>query len=101
MLDQPLQPFQPSFQSSSLLSDLLSQLHIPNIFADGTTVLWALYAVFAFWALYTIVAVYHWLKYSNTSWVAFPAIAAHLLVSFALMSYALSGNAFFLTPYLP
>ncbi len=62
---------------------------------------WALYAVFAFWAIYTLVAVYHWLRYSHASWVAFPAIAAHFLVSFALMSYALSGNAFFLAPYLP
>lgn len=67
----------------------------------GVLVVWALYAVFAFWALYTLIAIYHWLKYSNTSWVAFPAIAVHILISLALMSYALSGNAFFLAPYLP
>ena len=45
-------------------------------------------------------AIYHWLKYSHASWVAFPAIAAHLFISFALMSYALSGTGFFAT-YLP
>jgi len=55
---------------------------------------WALYAVFAFWAVYTIIAVYHWLKYSHASWVAFPAIAVHLFISFALIAYALSGTLF-------
>lgn len=94
MPDQPLQPFAPPV-------DLLSYLPSGLSFSAGTGVVWALYAVFAFWALYTLVAVYHWLKYSHASWVAFPAMAAHLFISFALMSYALSGNAFFLTPYLP
>ena len=93
MPDQPLQPFAPPA--------FLNQLHIAGIPATGALVTWALYAVFAFWAIYTLVAIYHWLKYSHASWVAFPAIAAHLLVSFALMSYALSGNAFFLSAYLP
>lgn len=93
MLDQPLQPFISS--PASLLSFL------PAEFPAGVVVVWVLYAVFAFWALYTLVAVYHWLKYSHASWVAFPAMAAHFLISFSLMSYALTGNAFFLTPYLP
>jgi len=94
MPDQPLQPFAPPANLSSLL---------PNGFnlSAGVVVEWALYAVFAFWAIYTIVAIYHWLKYSHASWVAFPAMAVHLFVSFALMSYALSGSAFFLAPYLP
>jgi len=69
--------------------------------ATGTLVAYALYAVLAFWAIFSLVAMYHWLKYSNASWVAYPAIAVHIVVSVALVSYALSGNAFFLTPYLP
>ncbi|MBU6388295.1 hypothetical protein KGQ72_00185 [Patescibacteria group bacterium] len=92
MTDQPLQPFAPP---AALLH------YLPNGLSAGVAVTWLLYAVFAFWAVYTLVAIYHWLKYSHASWVAFPAIAVHLLVSFALMSYALSGSAFFLAPYLP
>ena len=94
MVDQPLQPFAPPFA-------LFAQLHVPDTLSAGAAVTWALYIVSAFWALYTLVAIYHWLKYSHASWVAFPAIALHLFISFALMAYALSGNAFSLTPYLP
>jgi uncharacterized membrane protein YcgQ (UPF0703/DUF1980 family) len=94
MPDQPLQPFSPP-------TALFAQLHISGALSSGTAVTWGLYAVFAFWALYTLVAVYHWLKYSHASWVAFPAIAAHLFISFALISYTLSGHAFFLSAYLP
>ncbi|MDP2651590.1 MAG: hypothetical protein Q8O94_00440 [bacterium] len=96
MPDQPLQPFAPP---SALFSQL--QLNIAGMPSSGALVAWALYAILAFWALYTLVAFYHWIKYSHASLVALPAIAAHLLVSFALISYALSGQAFFLTQYLP
>ena len=83
MPDQPLQPFAPPTSLGALL---------PSGLSPGAVVEWVLYAVFAFWALYTIVAVYHWLKYSHASWVAFPAIALHLFVSFVLAAYALSGT---------
>ena len=82
MPDQPLRAFAPP-------ADLLK--YLPAGLSVGMVVTWALYAVFAFWAIYTLVAVYHWLKYSHASWVAFPAIAIHLFISIALMSYALSG----------
>ena len=85
MVDQPLQPFPPP-------TDLLS--YLPSGVSAGMTVEWALYIVFTFWALYTIIAIYHWLKYSHASFVAFPAIALHLFISFALMTYALSGTLF-------
>lgn len=74
---------------------------MPFPFSVATLVVWGLYAVFAFWALYTLIAIYHWLKYSHASWLAFPAIAVHLVVSVALISYALSGQGFFLTAYFP
>lgn len=83
MNDQPLQPFSPP-------TELLARYHIQ--YSTGLLVEWFLYAVFAFWAVYTIVAVYHWLRYSHTNFLAFPAIAIHLYISFALISYALSGN---------
>lgn len=83
MSDRPLHPFAPP---------KLAFVHLSTIISSGTLVVWLLYAVFAFWALYTLVAIYHWLKYSHASWVAFPAIAVHLFVSLALMAYALSGT---------
>ena len=92
MPTQPLQPFAPP---TALLA------HLPPGLTAGLVVTWVLYAVFTFWVIYTVIAIYHWLKYSHDSWIAFPAMAVHFLVSFALMSYALSGNAFFLTGYLP
>lgn len=96
MLDQPLQAFAPPSALLSYLPDGFSA----NVSAGGA-VTWMLYAVFAFWALYTLIAIYHWLKYSHASLVAFPAIALHLLVSLALMSYILSGQGYFLSAYLP
>ena len=81
MSDQSLQPF--SFPAA-----------LPFSISPGALVVWALYAIFVFWAIYTIMAIYHWLKYSHASWVAFPAIVAHLLVSLLLMTYALSGTLF-------
>ncbi len=83
MPSQPLQPFSPP-------KILLTRFPAP--LSQGVLVEWFLYAVFAFWALYTLVAIYHWLKYSHASWIAFPAIALHLFVSFALIAYALSGS---------
>lgn len=85
MPDQPLQPFAPP---TALLT------YLPDGVSAGTIVEWVLYVVFAFWAIYTLVAIYHWLKYSHASWVAFPSIALHLFISFALMAYALSGTLF-------
>ncbi|MBI4065807.1 hypothetical protein HY412_01255 [Candidatus Kaiserbacteria bacterium] len=83
MSDQPLQPFSPPASLTEFL---------PNGISSGTVIEWVLYAVFAFWAIYTLVAIYHWLKYSHASWLAFPAIALHLFVSFVLIVYALSGT---------
>ena len=83
MSDQPLQPFAPP-------TALLAQFNIP--YSASVFVEWGLYLVFGFWALYTLIAIYHWLRYSHTNLSAFSAIAIHLYISFALMSYALSGN---------
>ena len=89
------EPLQINFSASQLLSFL------PIGFSTGVMLKWFLYALFAFWAIYTLVAIYHWLRYSNTSWVAFPAIAVHIVISLALMQYILSGNAWILSGYLP
>jgi len=46
---------------------------------------------FILWALFTIISVYHWMRYGRNSWIAAPAIALHLFVSAALMLFATSG----------
>lgn len=92
MTDQPLQPF-------SLPTSLIS--YLPDGISAGSVLTWVLYAVFAFWAIYTLVAIYHWLKYSHASWIALPSIIVHLFISAVLISYALSGNALIFMPNLP
>ena len=94
-MPEPLQITSSPFQFFSFLPQSLAGI------SGGQLVVWGLYLVFGFWALYTLVTIYHWLRYSNTSWVAFPAIALHLAVSFALIGYILSGHAGFLTGFLP
>lgn len=84
MVDQPLQAFHPP----EGLEIFFAQLNL----SAGAAIQWLLYAIFAFWAIYTLIAIYHWLKYSHASWLTFPAIAVHLGISVTLMSYALSGN---------
>lgn len=82
MVDQPLQPFAPP-------SFLFDKLVIP--LSPGLALTILLYLVFVLWGVYTLIAVYHWLRYSHASLVAFPAIGVHLFVSLALMTYALTG----------
>lgn len=87
MPDQPLQPFAPP---TAVLS------HLPvGIITPGAAVMWILFAVFAIWAVYTLIIIYHWLKYSHASAVALPSIGIHLFISVALMAYALSGTILF------
>ena len=81
MNGEPLQPF---------VSPMTFFFHLP--FSSGTLMTWVLYAVFIFWVIYTLIAIYHWLKYSHGSWIAYPAIAVHPFISFVLMAYALSGT---------
>ena len=86
MVDQPLQPFAPPSGFAEFL---------PNgVLTTGTFVSWFLYLALFIWLCYTIVAVYHWLKYSHASLVAIPAIALHLVMSFILITFAVSGAIF-------
>jgi hypothetical protein len=82
MYDQPLQPFSTPTSLGSF---------IPSGISVGVLIKWILYIAIIFWVIYTIIAIYHWLKYSHGSWVAFPAIATHLGVSFVLIIFALYG----------
>lgn len=39
------------------------------------------FLVFVAWAIYTIVVAYHWFRYGHRSWLAVPAIVAHVIFS--------------------
>lgn len=82
----PLKPLVP-FQNPV---DVLTNFGI--FLPSGGALTIVLVTVFALWFLYTLVVIYHWLRYSHASLVAFPSIFVHLIVSVALMSYGLTGN---------
>lgn len=86
MPDQPLRAFAPPS------GPLFDQLHLSGAAAPSAALQWILFAVFICWLIYTIVAVYHWIRYSHASLVALPAIAVHLFVSLVLFGYAVSGT---------
>lgn len=52
---------------------------------------WAILIALIFWTIYTIIAIYHWIKFSHAAAVAYPAIALHLIVSGGIALFALSG----------
>jgi hypothetical protein len=80
MTDKPLVPF------TSPLT-ILSHLGISNFTGDVLNIL--LGFVFVVWLFYTLVAIYHWARYSHASTVAYPAIFVHLVVSFLIMAFVI------------
>ncbi len=85
---EPLQPFAPP---SGAIFDQFRELFGG---AFSSLPLLILSIIFLFWAVYTLVAVYHWIKYSHAALIALPAIGVHLFISLAFISYALSGALF-------
>ncbi|MES2995049.1 MAG: hypothetical protein V4681_03395 [Patescibacteria group bacterium] len=51
------------------------------------------WVMFVFWALYTLIAAYHWVRYGQNSSVAIPAIITHIIISLSLALFAVSGFA--------
>lgn len=47
--------------------------------------------IFIWWAIYTLVVVYHWIRFGRESWVAIPAIALHIFVSGWIFVFATGG----------
>jgi len=47
--------------------------------------------VFFVWLVYTLVAAYHWLRYSNNTTLALSALSVHLIVSAWLAVFTVSG----------
>jgi hypothetical protein len=85
MPDQPLRAFAPPS------GPFFDQLQFSGSLAPSFVIQWVLFGVFICWMIYTVVAIYHWLRYSHASLVAVPAIATHLFISFVLFGYAVSG----------
>lgn len=46
---------------------------------------------FIFWAIFSLISAYHWLRYGNRSSIAIPALITHLVVSSLIAMYAVSG----------
>ena len=83
MVDTPLAPIE-----SPLV--VLSRLGLPDFGFSFTSAI--LSVVLGIWFVYTLVVIYHWVKYSHGARVAIPAIMAHLVISAVLITYTLSGT---------
>ncbi|HVW82924.1 MAG TPA: hypothetical protein VHC68_03210 [Candidatus Paceibacterota bacterium] len=46
-----------------------------------------------FWLLFTLTAIYHWLRYSHAALLSLPSVAAHLFVSGVLILFTLDALA--------
>ncbi|MBU6214422.1 hypothetical protein KGM48_01065 [Patescibacteria group bacterium] len=82
MIDRPLQPFAPPVA-------VMQNLHMLNIVSGDQLKQWLFISVFVFWALYTLVAIYHWLKYAHNLFATTVSIILHLSISLALGLYLL------------
>ncbi len=49
------------------------------------------FVIFFIWAVYTIIAAYHWFRYGHRSWLAFPAVAGYVAVSALCIIYIATG----------
>lgn len=47
--------------------------------------------VFIWWAVFTLVAFYHWFRFGRDTWVAVPAVVLHLFVSGWIFIFATGG----------
>jgi hypothetical protein len=64
----------------------------PSLSLDPAKVLMVVVWVVVFlWALYTLIAAYHWIRYGRQSGIAIQAIVVHVVVSIALALFAVSG----------
>lgn len=60
--------------------------------ADFSSILTIVFfLVFVGWAVYSVVAAYHWFRYGHRSWLAIPALAIHIIVSGIFILLMASG----------
>lgn len=48
-------------------------------------------AVFAVWAVFSLVLAYHWVRYGHQSWLMVPALLTHVAVSGLIILFIMSG----------
>lgn len=46
---------------------------------------------FILWTIFTVISTYHWLRYGHRSSVAIPALITHVVISFFIAVFAVSG----------
>ena len=85
-----------SWHTISMQSEALPSVQFPlssyfGTVAPGQFLPIVVAIAFGLWAVYTLVAAYHWLRYGRSSVVAIPALAVHVFVSASIAAYALSG----------
>ncbi len=71
--------------SSSPLSPFFATLDVKHILAI------AFGLIFFVWLVYTLVVLYHWMRYGHRSALAIPSFLTHIVVSGALLIMALSA----------
>ncbi len=77
-METPLAPFQvPAF--------------LPNTISVHQATGWLLAAVLLFWAVYALIAFYHWARYSHAPLLGTLALGVHAVVSLILILFAVSG----------
>ena len=47
--------------------------------------------VFIWWAVFSLVAAYHWFRFGRDSWIAVPALIVHFIVSAWIFMFATGG----------
>ena len=47
--------------------------------------------VFIWWVIFTVVVIYHWLRFARDSWFTVPILVFHFFISGLIMVFALGG----------
>lgn len=82
---EPLTVPSPNIPSIPTLSLTPVAVDIESVVAVIITI------VFIWWAIYSLVVMYHWLRYGRESWLAVPALALHFAVSGWIFVFATGG----------
>ena len=56
-----------------------------------TFFMWGFYAVIVMWLIYSVILLYHWLRYNLHAFFTFPSVVIYVVVSFAIIGYASGG----------
>jgi hypothetical protein len=78
-------PLNPMSSITSPLSPFIATLDVKHVLA----LVFGL--IFFVWLIYTLVVLYHWIRYGHRSTFAIPSFILHIVVSGALLLMALSA----------